>query len=154
MIGEHFNSSNVSSSSCKDPALEAKEKEERKKASEAKKEEKNNLLEHDFSARASAWLQGINKDLGKLGQAISSAPEAEDPEVRKQRKAKFLNWHHDITDFRKYFEKQISTGKDIDPKIMSNAEDNVKCVRRDIKAWNKIKDLYLPEDDDDEDEDS
>ena len=144
MLGDHYNSSTFSSSTCKDPALEAKEKEERRKALEAKKEEKKRKLEHDFSARAEEWLRGINKDLAKLGQAINSALQAVDKEVRKQWKEKFQVWMTEITDFRKSFEKAIRNNQEICPKQMATAEANVAGMRRDIKAWTKIKDLYLP----------
>ena len=104
-IGEYFDSSkNSGASSLKDPAQVEKEKEEQQKALEAKKLERLKKLETDFGARASAWLSGINKDLGRLGDALASVAKAQDRDVKATWKGKFESWHKDITDFRKVFE--------------------------------------------------
>ena len=119
-----------------------------RKALEAKRAEKALKLESDFNARAACWLQGINKDLGKLGDCLGSVAKALDKEVKATWKNKLDKRQKDISEFRKTFDKAVAKGKIVGKTEMLAAEAMVTDVRRDIKAWSKIKDLYLPEESD------
>ena len=120
---------------------------------EQNKREREENFKTDFHARAVAWLKGMNKDLEKLGDALGSVAKSEDKEVKHQWKTKLGQHHKDLITFRKNFEKTVARGATFSKAEVEQAERMVSNMRRDVKAWGKIKDLYLPEEDEDEGKD-
>ena len=49
-----------------------------------------------------------------------------------------------ITNFWKEFEKSLKKSKNLEKAAVLDAEKAITLLRIDVKAWNKIKDLYLP----------
>ena len=124
----------------------SREKEERRTKAEAKAEEKRASLETDMDARLMLWLKGLTRDLSKLADAQASVLKATDKTVKTTWKAKFDKWESEASACRKDFEKAHKHNKKLEKSAVVSAEKIIQRIRVDVKAWNKIKDLYLPAD--------
>ena len=90
----------------------------------------------------------MNKDLEKLADALGTLSKCLDREVKQQWKTKLGQHHKDLINFRKSFEKTVARGGSFTKATVEEAELMVLNMRRDVKAWVKIKDLYLPAEED------
>ncbi|MCP4242426.1 MAG: hypothetical protein GY772_17865 [bacterium] len=118
---------------------ETRKRSERKQQAKEKKEARGDKRQ-DPSYRADSWLNGIGKDMRKASMAREDSKSAKiDGTLEKEYQRRFEVALQKLGQLRTTIE---TDGTSVQAEVVQEAEEAVRTLRKDIKAWECLKGLY------------
>jgi hypothetical protein len=129
-------------SSQPEPKETTEERERRKAEAEKKRKELEERRKTDAGMRAAAWLAGIGKDIQKAKMLQDDASKTKlNGSLESEYVRRFGDHVNSLTKLREELENALST-KSTKCESVKDAEEVVQAMRKDAKAWAKLKDVY------------